>query len=405
MEGGNTRSKYFYYFRGNLSSHVQFFYSWAECVRENGIPMELITFLSFKTYIKQKKLVEKYKSPTFHIYVDDPFSIISTMYFFICCVLYKKTVVHLKKRSSILFKKLKYIFPNKLNYIIEGEGDPISEYDYLIAHPYKKDFYNKILMELLQEGENQSEEFSNADFLTFGYTEMRDLLNLRYPELNLNKKIILSPMSFRKGSLYFCKELRDQKRQSLGLDNKIVMLYMGNAFYSWQNVFRSIEIFQLIKNKINYNLYLILLIRKQDFDIVNEFLVQLGVNKNEYLLTNVDFSEVNAYLNAADFGISLRHKHIMNETTPSAKILEYLGSGLTVITTTAMGGVSDIVIENKFGIVLENMDDDCELLEKLKPYLKVSEKRRKEISLWANNHLSTDTNMDEYIKSIRNIVK
>lgn len=405
MAGGYTQSKYFYYFRGNLSSHVQFYSSWVECVRENGIPMELITFLPLKTYVKQKKLVEKYKSPTFHIYVNDPFSLISTIYFFTCCVFYKKTIVHLKKRSSILFKKLKYIFPNKLNYIIEGEGDPISEYDYLIAHPYKKSFYDKILIELLQESENQKEEFSNADFLTFGYPEMRELLNSRYPQFNLNEKIIVSPMSFKKGTIYFSQELRNQQRESLGLENKTVMLYMGNAFYSWQNVFRSIEIFQLIQNKTNSNSYLILLIRKQDFDIVNEFLAQLGVNKYEYLLTNVDFSEVNAYLNAADFGISLRHKHIMNETTPSAKILEYLGSGLPVITTNAMGGVSDIVKENKFGVVLENMDDDCELLEKLKPYLKVSERRRSEISWWANNHLSTDSNIDEYIKAIRNFVK
>ena len=102
--------------------------------------------------------------------------------------------------------------------------------------------------------------------------------------------------------------------------------------------------------------FLILLIRKQDFEIVNEFLVKVGINKEDYLLRNVSFGEINSYLNAADFGISLRHKDIMNETTPSAKILEYLGSGLPVITTSAMGEMSNIVSKNSFGVVVENMD-------------------------------------------------
>jgi len=38
-------TKYFYYFRGSLATHVQFFEAWTNAVRENGIPMELITFL------------------------------------------------------------------------------------------------------------------------------------------------------------------------------------------------------------------------------------------------------------------------------------------------------------------------------------------------------------------------
>ena len=72
---------------------------------------------------------------------------------------------------------------------------------------------------------------------------MRSMLNLRYPDLRLNEKIILAPMSFKKGSLFFCTELRKIQRQILGLNDKLTILYMGNAFYSWQNVFRSIEIF------------------------------------------------------------------------------------------------------------------------------------------------------------------
>jgi len=398
-----TSVKYFYYFRGSLATHIQFFEAWVYAVRERGMPMELITFLSPLVYLKQRKLIMKYKSPIFHIYIDTPYSILSSLFFFLCCINNKKVIVHLKKRSPKQFDKLKFFFPKRLKYIVEGEGDAVSEYDYLIKHPYKDGFYNNILHGFLSDNEKQKEIFIKADFLTFGYPQMKNMLISRYPDLGLDEKIILSPMSFKKGSLFFSTEIRKLSRQKLGLNDKLVLLYMGNAFYSWQNVFRSIEIFKLIKNTINANAFLILLIRNQDFEIVNDFIAQVGLTQNDYLLKNVDFNEINNYLNAADFGISLRHKHIMNETTPSAKILEYLGCGLPVITTSAMGEISMIAKNNNFGVVLENMDDDKEILKKLTPFLEISNERRNEISRWANNHLSTDANMDNYVNCLKKI--
>ena len=128
----------------------------------------------------------------------------------------------------------------------------------------------------------------------------------------------------------------------------------------------------------------------------------MAINKEDYLLRNVGFGEINGYLNAADFGVSLRHKDTMNETTPSAKILEYLGSGLPVITTSSMGEISNIVSKNSFGVVLQNMDDDHEVLTKILPFLNLSDNRRTEISRWANSHLSTDANMDSYVELLKN---
>lgn len=395
--------KYIYYFKPDLSSHIHFFQAWVEAVRDNDIPMELVTFLSIRTYSRQFSLVKKFRSDHFHIYPDVPFSILEKLYFFCTCLFYKKNIIHLKKRSPLLFDTLKKIFPKRLIYIFEGEGDPLSELDYLLKHPYKESFYQNILEALANDSKSQKELFTKTDYITFGNLAMKNLLIDRYPGLGLEEKIILNPMSFKRGSLFFSLNLRNSTRNKLGLSNKYVLIYIGNAFYSWQNVFRTIEIFKLVKNNLNKNSFLILLINRQDFNIVEEFIDQIKISPNDYLLSNVTFDLINEYLNASDLGVVLRHKHIMNEIAPSGKILDYLGSGLPIITTSALGELSIIVRENKFGVVLENMDDDDEVLREIVPFLEISELRRKTVSEYASKYLSTDSSINEYVNLLKKI--
>ena len=268
-------------------------------------------------------------------------------------------------------------------------------------HQYKKGFYDDLLKRLALDIKNQKLTYKNADYLTFGYSPMKEMIIKRYPDLNLEKKIILSPpMTFSKGSLFFSTSIRNTVRKKLGVNDSYLMIYIGNAYYSWQNVYRTIEIFQLIKSNLNKCTFLILLIRKKDFPIVNEFIDQLKLRPNEYLLTNVHHEEIYNYLNAADIGISLRHNHIMNETTPSGKILEYLGCGLPVLTTQAMGEISTMVEKNRFGVVLKNMDDDNEVIKKITPFIEHNESRRIEISKWANENISMDANINKYVEKL-----
>jgi len=211
-------------------------------------------------------------------------------------------------------------------------------------------------------------------------------------------------MSFKKGSFYFLSSIRNEMREKLGLKNKFVMIYTGNAYYSWQNVFRTIEIFKLIKEKVNSDSFLILLIKKEDFVIANEFIERLNINQNDFILTNCKSEEIGAFLNAADVGVSLRHNHIMNTTTPSGKILEYLGSGLPVITTKGMGEISNIVEEKGFGVVLDNMDNDDEIIEKIMPFLQHNDDFRIGISNWANLNISTDAKITDYVQLLKKLL-
>jgi glycosyltransferase involved in cell wall biosynthesis len=394
----NRGTKYIYYFRPNLTSHVHFYQAWVGTVVRKGIPMVLLTFMDPVKYIQQYYLIKKYRKEKVKIYLDDPFKIFSRMYFFLLCLINKKVIIQLKKQNTRQFDRLKKIFPKKCFYIYEGEGDALSEIDYLEKHSYKEGFYDKSIESLRLSALRQKKILRNADQCTFGYQPMKDMLISRYPDLNLKKKITLLPMSFARGSLEYSCNRRDRKRSELLLLDRFVIIYIGNAFYSWQNIYRTLQIFDMIKKSLKPTAYLILLIRKQDFSIIQEFLKDFSFTNEDYMLSNVSYEEIPDYLNASDLGVCLRHKHIMNKTTPSGKILDYLGCGLPVLTTNSMGVVSEYVKENDFGIVLEDMDNDNEVLSGLRNWLSHNADKRREISKWANENISLDAYITEYIK-------
>ena len=93
----------------------------------------------------------------------------------------------------------------------------------------------------------------------------------------------------------------------------------------------------------------------------------------------------------------------MNNTTPSAKIIEYLGSGLPIITTNSMGDVTNLIKEKRCGLVLDDMDDNKEIINKFLSFLNYSGQKRKIISLWANQNLSTEAKIKDYINLLTKI--
>jgi len=365
--------------------------------------MRLITFLNFKVYLTSYHQVKYYRSKNILIYPEVPFKLFSTLYFTFLCFRYKKVVIHIKKRSTILFDILKIIFPRKLNYIYEGEGDPLTEAEYLSQHIYKKTFYDNDIKNLKIAAGQQKSVFHKADLITFGYLPMKNMLINRYPDMNLEEKIVLVPMTFSRGKMYYSDDVRSKIRKKHNISNKVVFTYIGNVYYSWQNLYRSLQIFLLIKKQLKRDAHIILLIKKADHEIANDFISRLGIGKSDYLLTTVDHDMIPAYLNAADIGLVLRHNHILNLTTPPGKILDYLGCGLPVITTAALGELSQIVAKNNFGVVLDDMYCDKEILDKVSPLLSIDNARRNFISEWANKNLSMENNINSYIDRVKGL--
>ena len=404
MINKNDSTRYIYYFRGTLGSHGHLYQAWVGALRNNGFPFKLVTILGLSTYLKQYNLVKKYKSDDFRVYPALFIKQSEAIYFFFICLFNKRVIVHLKKRNTRIFDQLKHVFPNKIRYIVEGEGDAIAEIDYLVKHPYKKDFYKEVLDDLIIQAKEQKNVLIKADHNTVGTMAFKTLLLQRYPEENLAKKISIVPMSFSKGTLYYSDSKRHELRSSLNVEDRFVITYIGNAFYSWQNVFRTIEIFRLFKDRIIENAYLVLLIRQSDHNIVMEFIQKLGLLSCDFLLTHVQHEEIIAYLSASDIGVALRHNHIMNRIAYSGKILDYLGCGLPVLTTFYNGEEIPIIVSRKeYGVVLSDMDDFGEVQSKIKKFLTHDIQRRSEISKWANEELSTEVFLSDYIGALNKL--
>ena len=387
-----------------MKTRVHLYKGWVDIARKNGLPMELVTILSLPTYLKQWRLVRKYKAINyFHIICGIPKidSLVTRIYFFLILLFNKRVIVHLRKQSPTPFDSLRKIFGNRLKYIIELEGDYESERNYLIEHPYKEGFYDSYVESMGRHISLLKTRLEKAGHILVVAPKLKQLLIERYPDLGFRQKIDVIPTGVDCEKYYFSEEMRDEYRKKLRLENKFVMIYIGNAYYSWQNVFRTIEIFKLVKDKITENAFLILLIRQQDHSIVEEFIEQLSLSDGEYILTQVNHEEIPKYLNASDIGVLLRHKHIMNEVASPGKFGEYVACGLPVLMTEGISNFSEELSKTDYGVVLRDMDDDDEIVSKIVPFLKYDKEERVEISEWARRKFSTEAYAQTYVNVLR----
>lgn len=402
----SKETRYFYFFRGDLRTHVHFYKGWVDVARKNGLPVELITILPLPTYLKQWRLVSKYKViDYFHIICGIPRmgSLVTFIYFFFALSFNNKFVIHLRKRSPTPFDLLKKIFGNKLKYVIELEGDYESERNYLMEHPYKYGFYEECIESMEKQIPLLRKRLQNADHISVVAPRFKEELITRYSDLDLTHKISVIPTGVDSEKCYFSEEIRNRYRKKLRLEGKFVMIYIGSAYYSWQNVFRTIEIFKLVRDRIAENAFLILLIRQQDHCIVEEFIEQLSLSNEDFILTQVGHKEIPKFLNASDIGVLLRHKHIMNKVAAPGKFGEYAACGLPILMTDGIANFSAELSKTDYGIVLRDMDNDDEIINKIVPFLRNDKKKREEISEWARNKFSTETYAQTYVDLLRGI--
>lgn len=398
------KTKFIYFFRGDLSSHVDIYKSWLD-VAKSDIDISMVTILDYKTFKKQKKLVEHYIDKGLKVFVAPIYTkqIFTLFYFFYLCMTNDKVVVHLRKQSPRPFDILKTIFTRKLKYIVEIEGDFESEIDYLSQkkNQYKSGFYDNIIQGMQRSAKILENQIQKADGVFVVTNELKELFIKRYSKNKIENTIHVIPTGFDTKKFYPNDVIREEYRKKYKLVNKFVMIYSGNVLYSWQNLKRSIEVFKLLKEKLYPNMYFVMLVRKEDHSIANEFIKKVELNSDEYLLTNVPHDEVNGFLNAADLGILLRENHTLNKVASPGKLGEYLSAGLNVLTTMHIGNYSKKMQEEIIGILLDDIYDDNETLEKVSNFKNSISKE--ELSKWASDNFSVQAYKDRYISALQSV--
>ena len=240
----------------------------------------------------------------------------------------------------------------------------------------------------------------NTDALFVVSQGLADILQERYPHVDIRGKTTVVPTGVDCAVRHYSPQLRADMRRQLGLENRFIVIYIGNAFYSWQNVNRTIQIFQLLKRDVLPNAFLTLLVNGGDHDTVREFIGKAALEPGDYLLREVPPGEVTGYLNAADLGVLLRHRHVMNRACAPGKFGDYVACGLPVLMTEGIGTFSESVTAARCGVVLSDMDDDDEIVENVARVWPFQDGQRAEIAKWARETLSSEALIDRYLKAV-----
>jgi hypothetical protein len=240
------------------------------------------------------------------------------------------------------------------------------------------------------------------DFIFVYNPYFKELIKRRHPGLKCQIKVS-HLMSFKKGKLFFNEELRQEYRSKLNWNSSPIVAYVGNVYYPWQNISKTIKIYKRIKNELNENAKLLLLINKKDHPKALEFIDKYHLNKTDFYLTEVNNDEINGYLNASDIGIVLRDLHEMNKVVTSGKFLDYLGCGLPVITTSVLLNFNNSTKINQYGIILDDLNVVRIPINRISNLLNFDSIIRKEISAWSNENLSLDTMSSEYINLLKKL--
>ena len=74
--------------------------------------------------------------------------------------------------------------------------------------------------------------------------------------------------------------------------------------------------------------------------------------------TSVSRSEVWSYLVAADIGFMLREQHKLNAVASPVKFGEYIASGLSIVSSPGIGDISQLIVENNLGILVNPNDTE-----------------------------------------------
>lgn len=146
-------------------------------------------------------------------------------------------------------------------------------------------------------------------------------------------------------------ELRERIRKKLGIKNQTVAIYAGKfgGIYCPSSVLQS---FRELQPAFAGGLYVIIL-SDHDPAIVHRELDRAGVAPSDRFVGFVDHSEVNAYLNAADFALSFINAGPWSFACSAIKHGEYWAAGLPVLMPPGVGDESQWLEKRKAGFFVD----------------------------------------------------
>jgi len=286
----------------------------------------------------------------------------------------EKYILHVR---SELFGMLAYnayfkMYSKKPNILIDIRGSVIEE-----IKLYGK--MNSIFKYLKLSGyaSNVQKVLSNVNYINTVSNELKNYIKVRY---EIRPDCIYTIPTIAGETFTYDKKIRQKIRKLLNIgDNEILFVFSSGSSQAWQN---DDEIVDSLTSKG----YKILMLTKKHYDdpnIISKF---------------VPYNEVPNYLNAADIGIIIRNDDIVNNVASPIKFSEYIACGLPVISTRAVNIITDILIDNNCGSLLNLFKiNDTEIDDLISL-------DREHISEIGMKYFSVNKITDKYIEVYKNMV-
>jgi len=236
------------------------------------------------------------------------------------------------------------------------------------------EFYdsNKLLKRLkITNSKNADKNLTKFEKISVVSNSLREYLTANY-KINPEKLFVtpcLASSEFR-----FNESKRKHIRKELGITNDdILIVFTSGGTANWQNneilitlADMGLKVLNLSKKVINHK------------NIINNF---------------VDYSQIPAYLNAADAAIIWRDKSIVNKVASPVKFSEYVCSGLPVIANNSVDMISEYLFKYGCGMMIENLSEiDLRNIKILK------QMDRRKISDTATLHFGIDIIVEKYLQ-------
>lgn len=142
---------------------------------------------------------------------------------------------------------------------------------------------------------------------------------------------------------------RKSMREELKLTNRRVIVYVG-SFGGWYLTDEMTEFLAVAHEQDPRTFSLIL--TQSPRQMVVERMTSLGIEPENFLVTEVGPGAVPRYLKAADIAISFIKPCYSKQSSSPTKIAEYLASGLPVICNAGIGDLDKLIGEKRVGVLL-----------------------------------------------------
>ncbi|MGV0983522.1 MAG: hypothetical protein ACOYB2_03140 [Limnohabitans sp.] len=252
----------------------------------------------------------------------------------------------------------------------DARGDTVSEFMGAVQNlpKYLKPFW-QLKMRAIKKRLKVAQK--RCDFAFFVSNALRELQGPDMPEV----KSLVLPCLADESKFYFDSDLRSTTRAKLAIrEEDVVFIYVGSTAY-WQCVPETISLIEnVLSSRMDARAIIITPNVKLFKSLINSVLL------HRVFVQSASHNEVNAYLNAADYGILLRHKNQINWVASPVKFAEYCLSGLSVIADDAIEQI------NEYGSIFGNLIHPKELTGRV--LNQVDDLERKRLALEAREYLS-----------------